>query len=67
MEEMEYYKNEIESIILMLKDLREEEELKLVNGYEYCIICDSINLLLEAKESFENKIEILKEFESGEM
>lgn len=67
MEEMEYYKNEIESIISMLKDLREEKELKLVCGYEYCIICDSINLLLEAKESFENKIEILKEFESGEM
>lgn len=66
MEEMEYYKNEIESIVLMLKDLREEEELKLINGYEYCIICDSINLLLEAKESFERKIEILKEFESGE-
>ena len=67
MEEMECYKNEIESIILMLKDLREEKELKLICGYEYCIICDSINLLLEAKESFENKIEILKEIESGEM
>lgn len=67
MEEIEQYKNEIESIISMLKDLREEEELKLINGYEYCIICDSINLLLEAKESFKNKIEILKEFESGEM
>lgn len=61
MEEIEQYKNEIESIISMLKDLREEEELKLINGYEYCIICDSINLLLEAKESFERKIEVLME------
>ena len=63
MEEMEYYKNEIESIILMLKDLREEEDLYLVHGYEYCIICDSINLLLDAKESFERKIEELKDME----
>ena len=63
MEEMEYYKNEIESIILMLKDLREEENLQLIHGHEYCIICDSINLLLEAKESFERKIEELKDME----
>ena len=63
MEEMEYYKNEIESIISMLKDLREEKELKLIHGYEYCVICDSINLLLDAKESFERKIEELKDME----
>lgn len=63
MEEMEYYKNELDSIILMLKDLREEKELKLIHGYEYCIICDSINLLLDAKESFERKIEELKDME----
>ena len=63
MEEMEQYKNELDSIILMLKDLREEKELKLVHGYEYCIICDSINLLLDAKESFERKIEELKDME----
>ena len=63
MEEMEYYKNEIESIILMLKELREEKELKLIHGYEYCIICESINLLLDAKESFERKIEELKDME----
>lgn len=63
MEEMEYYKNELDSIISMLKDLREEEVLKLVHGYEYCIICDSINLLLDAKESFERKIEELKDME----
>ena len=63
MEEMEYYKNEIESIISMLKDLREEEDLYLVHGHEYCIICDSINLLLDAKESFERKIEELKDME----
>lgn len=63
MEEMEYYKNEIESIVSMLKDLREEKELKLIHGYEYCVICDSINLLLNAKESFERKIEELKDME----
>ena len=63
MEEMEQYKNELDSIISMLKDLREEKELKLVYGYEYCIICDSINLLLDAKESFERKIEELKDME----
>ena len=63
MEEIEQYINELDSIILMLKDLREEKELKLIHGYEYCIICDSINLLLEAKESFERKIEILKDME----
>ena len=63
MEEMEYYKNEIENIILMLKDLREEEDLYLVHGHEYCIICDSINLLLDAKKSFERKIEELKDME----
>lgn len=63
MEEMEQYKNELDSIISMLKDLREEKELKLIHGYEYCIICDSINLLLDAKESFERKIEELKDME----
>ena len=63
MEEMEQYINELDSIILMLKDLREEKELKLIHGYEYCVICDSINLLLEAKESFERKIEELKDME----
>ena len=63
MEEIEQYKNELDSIISMLKDLREEKELKLICGYEYCIICDSINLLLDAKESFERKIEELKDME----
>jgi len=63
MEEMEQYKDELDSIISMLKDLREEEELKLIHGYEYCVICDSINLLLDAKESFERKIEELKYME----
>lgn len=54
MDELDEYIEQTETIAFLIQDLSEEEELKIVHGYEYCMIKDALNLIENALISFRN-------------
>ena len=56
---MEEYVESLDEINILLNDV--SGDMKLIYPYEYCLITDAVNLVTLAKESFEKKLECLKE------
>ena len=46
---------ELDEIITQLDNLRDSNNMDVINGYSYCHICDAIELLREAKENLESE------------
>lgn len=57
---MEEYIEKFDEINILLNDVS-DGDMKLIYPYEYCLVKDAVNLVTLAKESFEKKLEYLKE------
>lgn len=53
MKNVDDYINEIDENITSLELLRDSEDMNLMYGFEYNLICDAIELLRSTKEAFE--------------
>lgn len=54
------YIEKLDELVILSNDIT-DCDTSLIYPYEYCLIKDAVNLLLLAKEGFENKKEVLEE------